>query len=222
MTTQHAMQVVSGPSREVLFDALRLVGEDRTVKFEWVDPADVRREVEVKILAIGAVGDDVNCPKGGQCWNVQAYDVDDEVEGDRVVLLAYSTQSRTGSIDFCASSLVGPSQLPIDDIGQEGFFVEFAKNAGNGAMFFLPVGPFATAEERNKFVEEWKVKLIGDVSIFVVAINAIPGMMIPVPPSEFFGKDSFPEFPHLGEEGPGIDNSDDGSPDDPYTTDWGQ
>ena len=43
-------QVVNGPNREQLFDALRLRDEERTVKFEFIIPSDDREELEIKIL----------------------------------------------------------------------------------------------------------------------------------------------------------------------------
>lgn len=206
-----SFQIVSGPSREILFDALRLVHEDRTVKFEWIRPDDVREEVELKVLAIGALGDEVNAPKGGQSWRVHAYHVDPDVTGDRSVSLFYSTQSRTGTIDFAASDLVGPSPLPVDDIGQEGLFVQFTRHDGF-IGYTLAVGPFEDLKAMSQFFEEWtETAKNEDPTVLVSRASVIPGYILPVPPDQFTGLDMLPPSSDLEDFGP-----DEEDPDDPW------
>lgn len=192
MATQ-AFQIVTGPSREDLFDALRLVSEGRTVEFEWIRPDDVREKTNLKVLGIQAVGDELFSPKGGRSWMVHAIMTGEDMEGDRIVFLMYSTQSRTGTIDLCATDMVGPSPLPVDDIAREGFFALFIRDYGYVSVV-LPVGPFETSEARNKFVCSWRNRANEeDEDVKIMETNAISGNCTILHPDHFTGFEMLPK-----------------------------
>ncbi|OGZ68440.1 MAG: hypothetical protein A3D44_00665 [Candidatus Staskawiczbacteria bacterium RIFCSPHIGHO2_02_FULL_42_22] len=210
--------LVNGPSREMLFDALRLVQEERMLKFEYVLPDDVRREIGLKILAIEAIGD-YNAPGGGQMWLVKAFDLDSEMEApDRICLLNYSTQSRTGTIRFGSADMAGPSYLPADERMREGFFLVITNFGG----WQFCIGSFEESEGRKTFLQDLMGKIrdvgfdsqgqdgntfysgvAGEAWMFEIALcNAIPEWMRPLEPKDFTGLDMLGDFPSPDEDDP--------------------
>lgn len=219
-------QIVSGPSREVLFDALRLIHEGRELKFELIRPDDVREEIALKILSIEAIGD-YNAPGGGQMWLVKTFDPSVDVDThDRICLLSYSTQSRTGTLRHCSADMAGPSYLPADERMREGFFLPVAKHG----ILQLCIGPFETGEERKQFLrrlmdemkeegfgsrgrdgDDFYAGVEGEPWTFTVKVcNVIPEWIGLLPPEHYTGLEMFDAFspPEEEEDGPMFDGSD--------------
>ena len=195
-------QVVNGPNREHLFDALRLRDEERTVKFEFINPVDEREEIELKVLAIEATDTDMTMPNGGKAWIVKGIDVHVDAQGDRICLLHYNTQNRTGGIQVGATGLVGPSLLSADERPREGLFV-FIEVKRHGTFYvggeevegdfqvaWLVVGPFGNNNERKQFLVDFP-KLLEDYDapegsqVNISATNVIHELYVPVAPKDF-------------------------------------
>lgn len=87
-----------GPSREALFDALRLVSERRRIRCEY-QIGSTWHETEMEVELIKAILDDVH--HEGHAWRVTGYRIlrKDEVSGVRFVWLYY-TDKRTGRMLF--------------------------------------------------------------------------------------------------------------------------
>ena len=195
-------QVVNGPNREQLFDALRLRDEERTVKFEFIIPSDDREELEIKILAIEANDADMTKPNGGKTWIVKGIDIHPDTQGDRICLLYYNTQNRTGTIQVGATGLAGPSLLSADEQPREGLFVfiELKRHGmfyvggeeveGDFQVAWLVVGPFSNSDERKEFLKNFP-KLLEEYDapegaiVNIAATNVIHEMYIPVMPKDF-------------------------------------
>lgn len=217
-------QIVNGPSREAMFDALRLVQEERLLTFEFVLPNDTRNEIRLKILCIEAIGDH-NAPGGGQTWLVKTFDPDDEIEKTtgRTYLLTYSTQSRTGTIQFDSEHAVGPSNLPVDERAREGFFLiiglivghEPVQTSTESGTIFIPIGPFGDADERKVFLTRVMTEAAesglphqandGDThyasetedqppAFQVRLCNALPEYPVPLTPDQYTGIEIFDRF----------------------------
>lgn len=208
-------QVVSGPGREALFDSLRLLPEERTVNFEFILPSDDREEMELKILAIEATNNnDEGTPNGGKTWIVKGIDVHPDTQGDRICLLYYNTQSRTGTIQFCATGIVGPSFLPADERFREGFFVflQLIQDDGYEGDYmtgWLWVGPFGSNEERKEFLNNFlKLPEVCDAPtgtrVHATVCNAIQETIIPLSPKDF-SLDRFRAFPQSEDDSWGQD-----------------
>ncbi len=82
--------IVSGPSREELFDALRLSEENRKVKLviTYCKPGEVGAEVEI-LVYIDQIGRANNF---GSAWVFHA------TLGDQPLIGSYNTQKRLGTI----------------------------------------------------------------------------------------------------------------------------
>lgn len=93
----HRFDIVNGPSREQLFDALRLIAEKRTVMVTWIRPDREREITNIVLNSLQAENGD------GQSWNATGYDVDPG-EGDMNLTFYIDTKSRTGWIQFCTGS----------------------------------------------------------------------------------------------------------------------
>lgn len=189
-----SFQILNGPSREALFDALRLVQqEDRFVEFEYLLPNDMREKDELKILAIEAISTAWDPPEGGHMWMVKAIHPHPDAQGDRIVSINYSAQSRTGTIMFCAQDMMGPSHLSIDHRLREGLFVvALLKHSGYAFINFY-VGPFEDSQKRTAFLEDLKDQ-VGEHMGFDVC-NAIPEAATNVvAPKQFTGLDMFGHF----------------------------
>lgn len=195
-------QVVNGPSREALFDALRLLPEERALKFEFVTPADTREETELKILAIEATDADMTMPNGGKTWIVKGLDVHPDTQGDRICLLYYNSQSRTGTIQIGATGLTGPSLLPADERPREGFFlcvylarhgevyVDGEQQESDYAVAWMWVGPFENNDERRHFLAHFpgflkEYDAPDGTTVCASACNVIQETIIPVMPKDF-------------------------------------
>lgn len=202
-------QIINGPSREILFDALRLVQEGRELKFEIVRQDDVREEIELKILAIEAIGDYI-APEGGQKWLVKAFDPSEGgFPPDRICLLNYSTQSRTGTIQYCAENMAGPSYLPVDVRMSEGFFLVISRS--EAPQHFWVIGSFENDQQRSEFLcrlmnemrdegfashgqdgKTYYAGIEGEPRTFTVrAYNVIPEWIGGLPPDQYQGLEMF-------------------------------
>lgn len=106
MATQFADNVVNGPSREQLFDALRLCVEKRVVQFTftWIAPDDSRPErieKDVYVDSIRAIYDDGFDWGNGMDWEIEGRAEGCEtVNGLASVSIRFNTVSRTGRLDF--------------------------------------------------------------------------------------------------------------------------
>ena len=197
-----ALQVVNGPNREALFDSLRLRPEERTVKFEFINPVDERDELELMILAIEANDADMTTPNGGKTWIVKGIDVHPDTQGDRICLLYYNTQSRTGIINIGATVVAGPSLLSADERPKEGFFVfiELKRHGtfylggeeveGDFQVAWLVVGSFGNSNDRKQFLADFP-KLLEEYDapegsqVNISATNVIHEIYVPIMPKDF-------------------------------------
>ena len=100
MATNYADNVVNGPSREQLFDALRLYNEKRIVRFIWVAPDDKRPERIDSNVFVTGISVDQTRPDGLN-WEIEGYEKDCETaNGLAMVRILFNTMSRTGRLDF--------------------------------------------------------------------------------------------------------------------------
>lgn len=200
-------QILNGPSREALFDALRLVQqEDRFVEFEYLLPNNMREKNEFKILAIEAISTDWDPPEGGHMWMVKAIDPHSDAQGDRMIAIKYNTQSGTGMITFCARDVVGPSHLTTDHRLREGLFVVVLLKHSGYAFINFYVGPFEDSQKRTLFLKNLKDK-IGEYMGFDVC-NVIPEAATNVVTSDQFTWDMFGHFVDPENPTPDEDDSD--------------
>lgn len=210
-------RVVNGPSREALFDALRLLPEERALKFEFITPAETREEIELKILAIEATNNyDDRTPNGGKVWIVKGIDIHLDAQGDRICLLYYATQSRTGTIQIGATGIIGPSLLPVDERPREGFFLcvyltRYGEVYINGeqqdsdyAVAWMWVGPFGDNDERKEFLANFP-NLLEEydapegIKVCITTCNVIQETVVPVVPRDF-SLNMLKEFPQSDDD----------------------
>jgi len=110
-------EVLDGPSREDLFDSLRLRGEWRLVRFDYIFNAepwdderkhenDQRKSVFVKVYRITA--------PMGECdpntWMVEGMSIVGQNTEDEPVMTIFSTQRRTGRIIFNYDAPMTPGE----------------------------------------------------------------------------------------------------------------
>lgn len=203
-------QILNGPSREALFDALRLVQqEDRFVEFEYLLPNNIREKDEFKILAIEATSTNWHPPeggyKGGHMWMVKAIHPDPEVQGDRMIFIEYNTQNGTGTIKFCAQDIVGSSHLTVDHWLREGLFVGAFLKHSDCALIDIYVGPFEDSQKRTTFLNNLKDQ-VGRFMGFAIC-NVIPASATNVvTPEEAIDLDMLGHFTGYENPSPDEDN----------------
>ena len=88
-------QVVSGPSREGLFDALRLFTEDRTIEITYLGKCQEAIKLPVHVSAIEAEDG------SGWSWNCKGWYGSGELDGN--VEFYCNTNTRKGWIKFLPS-----------------------------------------------------------------------------------------------------------------------
>lgn len=96
MATTQMFQIVSGPSREELFDCLRLRHEGRTIRIRVVNMYDQNKprrfiEVDMVIDGISIEGD------SGNSWFIEFYDSKKLLGGEHFIGFL-STKTRAGHI----------------------------------------------------------------------------------------------------------------------------
>lgn len=84
-------KIVGGPSREELFDALRLLGEERTVTFDMAPKIGPKETHRFAVIGISAENG------GGHSWIVAGWFLGD-VEHHDTVELHYDDQRRSGHV----------------------------------------------------------------------------------------------------------------------------